>query len=382
MSDAAVEKADGRAARGRPWIAVVCVGALLGGVFWLWSGGHGGSRRVEIPTAYPNARPGVAYVGDVACVECHADIARTYYEHPMGRSLSGPDGRATEAREGGRSLFSFAGFEYAIEGPPQTPTHVEIRRDEQGREIGRVSGLVRYIIGSGTRAKSFVVERGGFLFESPITWYSQKEAYDLSPGYAARNAHFERPVTSDCLFCHANRVVTVPGTINGYAPPVLEGHAIGCERCHGPGELHAAQPVPSPREASNIVNPAKLEPTLREDVCRQCHLMGEATVPGPAGRSFTDYRPGLPLRRFQTVFVRPSHKGTHHNAGHVEQMEASRCFTASQGALGCISCHDPHKLPGAKERVTYYRGRCLTCHEKRPCSLPIEERRKNDRGAD
>jgi hypothetical protein len=53
-------------------------------------------------------------------------------------------------------------------------------------------------------------------------------------------------------------------------------------------------------------------------------------------------------------------------------MYASQCFQKSAGdaKLGCISCHDPHALPAAAERVTYFRGRCLVCHAEKGCSLP------------
>ena len=56
--------------------------------------------------------------------------------------------------------------------------------------------------------------------------------------------------------------------------------------------------------------------------------------------------------------------------GQVEQMHESRCFRASQGRLGCISCHDPHQRPEPEEQASYYRDRCLECHADRGCSLP------------
>ena len=64
---------------------------------------------------------------------------------------------------------------------------------------------VRYVIGSGTRGYSFLVERGSNLFQSPIAWYTQERKWDLAPGYRERNLHFERPIISGCLFCHTNR---------------------------------------------------------------------------------------------------------------------------------------------------------------------------------
>src|SRR5262249_6599707 len=38
-------------------------------------------------------------------------------------------------------------------------------------------------------------------------------------------------------------------------------------------------------------------------------------------------------------------------------------------------CHDPHSLPAPAEKVAFYRGRCLNCHERQPCTLPLAERR-------
>jgi predicted CXXCH cytochrome family protein len=48
--------------------------------------------------------------------------------------------------------------------------------------------------------------------------------------------------------------------------------------------------------------------------------------------------------------------------GQVEQLHSSRCFLASRGQMGCISCHDPHQIPEPPARIAYYRDRCLSCH--------------------
>jgi predicted Zn-dependent protease len=54
----------------------------------------------------------------------------------------------------------------------------------------------------------------------------------------------------------------------------------------------------------------------------------------------------------------------------------SACYKHSDGRLGCISCHDPHASPVEDARVDFYRSRCLTCHEERPCSTPEPVRRR------
>ena len=164
-----------------------------------------------------------------------------------------------------------------------------------GRVVSRNEAEARYVIGSGEQAMAFLLERGdGYLFESPITWYSGKRKWDLSPGYERDNVHFERFVKPACLFCHSNQFDHVEGTENRYRQPIFRGHAIGCERCHGPGELHVRKPEQVGDEPPNIVNPARLKPELREAVCQQCHLQGDIRVVR-AGRKLTDFRPGLPL---------------------------------------------------------------------------------------
>jgi hypothetical protein len=97
-------------------------------------------------------------------------------------------------------------------------------------------------------------------------------------------------------------------------------------------------------------------------------LQGEARVLR-RGRATFDYRPGLPLELFWSVYVRPPElREGHKFVGHVEQMQSSACAVKSKGNLGCISCHDPHVLPTPQQRVAYYRERCNSCHNERPCS--------------
>ena len=94
-------------------------------------------------------------------------------------------------------------------------------------------------------------------------------------------------------------------------------------------------------------------------------------------RSSADRATGSPERGLSAGAAVPefwialSAAGTAENrfVNQVEQMHESRCFRASQGRLGCISCHDPHRLPKPEEEVAYYRQRCLECHADRGCSL-------------
>jgi hypothetical protein len=340
--------------------------------------------RETFETPYRNVRPEVKYVGDKVCAGCHVSEADSYRHHPMGRSFAPIAVVAPEQRyeKAVGDPFRSKGFELAIEKRGQQIFHEEIGRNASGQEISKTSVEIQFAVGSGTHAYSYLLQRGDHLFQSPVTWYTQKNVWDLSPGFSERRDRFERPILPGCLFCHVNQAHHVADTLNQYERPTFQGYAIGCERCHGPGALHVAS-----RQAAevvdgidyNIVNPRQLAPKLRDAVCEQCHLGGKARVL-PRGRKAFDYRPGLPLELFWTVFVKPPESSDELRiAGHAEQMVSSGCFKASDGKLGCISCHDAHRLPEESEKVAYYRKQCLNCHGKRPgkgCSLPVEARRK------
>jgi hypothetical protein len=270
------------------------------------------------------------------------------------------------------------GVRYTIERDGDRVIHRASRRDADGRLLAENGAEVRFALGSGTRGVSFLIERDGFLFQSPISWFTQERRWDISPGYGEFTSRpdFERAIQPECLYCHANRFRPVAGTLNRYETPIFEGHAIGCERCHGPGELHVSGAGHSAGDGTDltIVNPASLTTALRDSVCEQCHLQGSFRF-ARAGRDLFDYRPGLPIHRFLAVFLMKKGAGGSFEAvGHSEQMAASRCSIASDGQLGCISCHDPHRLPPADTKAAYYRDRCLACHEKKGCALPLSER--------
>ena len=320
----------------------------------------------------PAADAGWTYVGDGACQQCHADLAASYAQTGMGRSLSRFDPATAPERFGpdgaGPAVCADDGYCYRAFVRGDTLFQRETRPDTPGYER---THAVDYVVGSGNATRSYLMAAGGtvdggphgeYLTEMPLTWYVERAIWDLSPGYEQRNQRFERPITLDCLTCHDARPGHEPSQ-NFFTDVPL---GISCERCHGPGSAHVAafEAGGSPSDPQ-IVNPARLAAGLRLDVCQQCHLTGE-TVYAP-GEDPTTYRPGRPLAAHRSVFVTqasledPERFGI---ASHAERMMRSPCFTGSAGTdreLTCTTCHDPH-TPTAALPPDHFNQTCASCH--------------------
>ena len=140
---------------------------------------------------------------------------------------------------------------------------------------------------------------------------------------------------------------------------------VGCERCHGPGSVHAASP-----SRANIVNPARLDTVAAVDVCIQCHAEGEphekidgVTFHWPVGfqvgRRLADFWRLEPHALGQTG-------GLHFadGSGRENRMQGNDYVQSLMYRRGvtCFSCHDPHGTSNNADLVKSARLVCLTCH--------------------
>lgn len=327
------------------------------------------------------------FVGSQKCGECHSDIARSFAAHPMANTLAAVvDAAPIEVIEGESAEFETQGRKYRVERDDDRMIHTEFMNDDDGKPIYEQSEEVQYAVGSGTNARTYLIDHGGVMFESPITWYTEKRIWDLSPGYHDNpSQRFSRRITDGCLQCHSGHPAPVgDGTSARFEEPPFRELGIGCERCHGPGKRHVDKfEAVDPNAAGNsedmlIVNPARLDRQLQDSVCYQCHMAGERRILRK-GKSYHDFRPGMATEDVWTVFVSPTPvaaDGTAQFVSHVEQMQSSACFRGSEGSLRCTTCHDPHSSPAPSERDEFYRQRCNQCHADQGCSLSIEERER------
>lgn len=278
-------------------------------------------------------------VGSQACQACHTAISDTYAQTQMARSSGLVESLALPAAD-----FIAAGRRYRIENNQlkfvAAGNPVEIPLD--------------FFIGSGAQGRSFLFSRDHYFFEIPVTWYSRKKIWDASPGYERETeVKLNRAVEPSCLFCHSTRVRPVLGTQNRYGEPPFLENGIGCERCHGPGSQHVRDP-----QHARMVNPAKLAPPLRDSVCSQCHLTGDARIEQP-GRRMVEFQAGEPLSRYATYFVRDRNRQDLKVTSHVEKLAASECKRISGDKLWCGTCHDPHTANRTLEKT---QAACLGCH--------------------
>jgi hypothetical protein len=339
-------------------------------------------RAQETPAAhYLNAQPGVEYVGDEVCRSCHPSEYASFKQTGMGRSVSIPS--PNDLRDLAQPVTIFSkklNRSYSIYARDGKMFHEESERDAKDHVVFSENREIAYTVGVGDLGKSYLVAKGDALFVSPVSYYTHIRGWDLSPGYEEGLFRgFTRPVVELCVDCHTGMPLPIPGAHNRFQQPPFRFLTVGCERCHGPGAVHVEQRrEEAPFDGSidfSIVNPRKLRPKIRDDVCAQCHFAGDARVLQP-GKNYLDFRPGTPLGEVVAIFsVLPAIKGNRFVAlDQFEQLKMSRCWAASNGRMGCITCHNPHFQPNGDQAADFFRRRCLTCHSTESCGEPLAQR--------
>ncbi len=332
--------------------------------------------------AFQNANTEVAFVGDAECATCHEERYQRYQDHGMARSMYRltPD-NTVEDFSGVVVPHPSDGFYYRVYREGDRFFQEEYRLDAAGRKTHQLVREMKWVIGSGSAARTYFTETNQRFYELPLTWYTQTETWAFSPGYDVRNGRFDRTIPDRCMACHNSYPQTV-AFVEGKYDVVPDG--IGCERCHGPGDLHVEERLANPDLAEGeidltIVNPAHLPLDLRLDVCQQCHLNGEVSILRE-GRTPFDFRPSQPLVAHVALFAEdhPKETGAINVISHADRMKQSACFIETRSTpapMDCVTCHDPHE--GFRTAgPAYFNSTCMGCHtsEALQVTLPASAR--------
>lgn len=306
------------------------------------------------------------YVGMQTCKGCHQSIYETFIQTGMGQSF----GHANHAKSAADFTPAHAlvydtalDFYYKPYWVGDSFYIMEFRTE--GRDtVHKLIHKVDFVVGSGQHTNSHLFATNGYMYQAPITFYTQKHRWDLAPGFEkGANSRFQRMIQIECMSCHNGYPDFVSNSQNKFN--VIQT-GIDCERCHGPGSLHVYdrqnnKPVDTSKGPDyTIVNPRRLSVELQNNICQRCHLQGISVLND--GKTFFDFHPGMKLSEVMNVFM-PEYEGAQDKmimASHVERMKKSRCFLQS-GKMSCITCHNPHVSVKFTPRAQYINA-CQSCH--------------------
>jgi hypothetical protein len=316
---------------------------------------------------------GAGYAGMAACLDCHKGIGNSYVHtaHALTsrvadiHTVAGPFGKGATAETGAagsgadNEFIYDAGHKVIMEERDSGLFQVAVTA--RGQEAHRFD----IAVGSGRKAQTYLYWKGDGVFQLPVSYFLTEHSWANSPYYPPDSIWFGRAVAVGCFECHSSYI----GTKAMLHTNFFEGtpqydratltYGIDCERCHGPGALHAAWQEAHPEDtaARYMAKFAGLTRQQRLDVCAVCHS-GAHT--GQL-RSVFHFKPGDTLANYYFADPRsakaPETTDVHGNQ--YELLIASQCYLRSK-TLECGSCHDVHVRE--RENLTVFAARCMNCH--------------------
>ncbi len=313
-------------------IAGICVIGVLVGVF-----SH--AQRDNIFSDWrPNSNTrGVRYVGNKACVECHAAQA-PQLSAPMGQAMEvAPDCRIITAR--GNLTFKNGPYTYELARRGKSVLYTVSDGEKN------ISVPILYCFGQGHIGQTYLFRHNDLLYETRVSYFEKIRKLDFTIGHKpsvptsledalGRAIGGEEP--QQCFGCHST------GAVHGLELKLDQLNAgVGCEACHGPGEKHLVAAKAKKLDQLEIFNPGDLSAhDLSQSFCGTCHVGFEQAMLMP-GQS------GINNIRFQPY-----------------RMFSSKGHNTNDPRLGCVACHNPHEK--LVKETAYYDPKCLACHVSKP----------------
>jgi tetratricopeptide (TPR) repeat protein len=296
---------------------------------------------------YPLEPEPAPYVGEAQCAECHRPIHEALLASRHSRTFA----RADEPRS-----FPLPGRPFPDPGDPKVSHRFERREDgvhvetTVGDQVFRA--VARYAFGAPDRYVSLTgPDDRGRPRMMRISYYDSPkgQGWDIATGlplHASPPDWYLGPRADEgdgerrCLDCHTTNFRAIEDRVG----PESADHAIGCERCHGPGGHHVLAAEAGFSDPA-ISNPGRAPEETVNRLCGHCHGINE-----PHGFTGKPDDPGW--FRFQ-----------------VARLEKSRCYTAGGRRLHCVTCHDPHRA--VETTAAPYEAKCLSCHGTGKTTCPV-----------
>ena len=303
-------------------------------------------RDFRQPTLQESAQQRTAisasYVGSHKCEKCHEEIYAHWKKTPMANVVRDP-------REHPDAII------------PDLATNKLAKFTKAD---------VAFVYGSIWKQRYFT-KIGDDYFPEPAQWDVTAKVW--RPYFVAKGTdwwepfyppdNMRRPTGPTCDGCHSV-------DYNIHTKQVAEWN-VGCERCHGPGSEHSANPT-----RANILNPAHLNYVRASDTCIQCHSQGRPLTDPIEGNHYdwpVGYRVGLNLQDFwkledhtlgQTTFTHFADGTAHKNRMQGNDFVQSVMY---RRGITCFTCHDVHGTDNDAQLRKPANKLCLDCHA--PMSL-------------
>lgn len=321
----------------------------------------------------------VRYVGKEKCITCHHNIEQTFHHTGMGQSWDQATPSRSKALFGGHQVvYDTTNNLYYKPFWVADSLFIKEYRLSKGDTTYQRTEYIQYIVGSGQHTNSHIWNNNGFLYQAPITFYTQQGIWDLAPGFeGGLNSRWNRIISTECMNCH--NMYSKQNGLSENRFSVVQ-HGIECERCHGPGSKHVEDKLngiiidTAKFTDYSIVNPKKLPLDLQTELCQRCHLQGITVL--NEDKSYYDFKPGMYLSEVMNVFM-PRYKGKDPKfimASHADRMKQSACYRVSKN-LTCINCHNPH-VTVKNTSADVFNNTCKSCHKEDNTCTAVPETRK------
>lgn len=275
---------------------------------------------------------GTEFVGDQACGECHRKVFNSHAKSGMAMAME-PIGESLVLTQNPQLSMTVGPYKYEIKRQGKQSFYSVT----DGKDT--VSIPIAYAFGEGHMGQTYVLEHGGQLYESLVSFYKETKGLDFTLGAprgvpSSLNDAIGRVLTQNeirsCFSCHSTN-----WTSGSQLQLDKLTHGVRCETCHGPGKEHLDAVKAGEPGYKSVFNPGRMSgEEITQQFCAACHRgIDEFSLLQSMGRNNVRFQP---YRIFQ-----------------------SKCYSDDRD-ISCVACHNPHEP--LREDSAYYDAKCLDCH--------------------